>query len=437
MDSRGNANVPGDQGRVGRFRYVVVIMAFIGNLILWGDRANIAAVAPDIARNFHWDPVLIGSIFSAFTFGYWLMQIPGGRLGDFWPKLVSGWCAVWWSVFTALTALGVTPVLMITVRALVGAGEGPFVPATTGLLSRWLPLNERGRAVAFNVGASQLGPAIFLPVAGWLASQAGWQSVFWVFGIIGMVWAVAWYFLVTDRPEQHPSVTRAEAAYIAASRGEQTKTLPMGPVLRDRTAWGLILAYFGLPYTYFMVTLWAPTLLVNKFHVSVFHAGFLSALPPLLGFVACLVGGTLVDAMISRGVSRGVAHKIVIGTGFAIAAFSMCMVTIDFTLTWVTTWLSLAIGGGGLALGVFWTLAIFISPRRASGISGAMNFAGITGALISPILTGWIVATTGGYIWAFLIDAVVLLVCGLLLLMLVGSGDPVLADEAAARKLAV
>lgn len=437
MDERANAGVPPGQGRTGRFRYVVVAMAFIGNLILWGDRANIAAAAPDIAKSFQWGPVLMGSIFSAFTFGYWLTQIPGGRLGDFWPKLVSGWCSVWWSVFTVLTAFGVTPFLMMAARALVGVGEGPFIPATTGLLGRWLPLNERGRAVALNVGASQLGPAIFVPVAGLLVSSAGWKSVFWVFGVIGLIWAVVWFVLVTDRPEQHRSVTPPEATHIAASLGERTKTLPMGPVLRDRTAWGLILAYFGLPYTYFMVTLWAPTLMVSKFNVSVFHAGFLSALPPLLGFVACLTGGTLVDMMIARDVPRGVAHKIVIGTGFAVAAASMCLVTTNFTLTWVTTWLSVAIGGAGLALGVFWSLAVFISPSRASGISGAMNFAGITGAFISPLLTGWIVATTGGFIWAFLIDAVVILACGSLLLSLVGSGDPVLADEAVAKELGV
>src|ERR1019366_7118799 len=169
---QGNDSVPLDAGRTGRYRYVIVIMAFIGNIILWGDRANIGAAAPVIA----------------FTFGYWLMQIPGGRLGDYWPKLVSGWCAVWWSVFTALTALGVTPTLMITMRALVGVGEGPFLPATTGVLSRWMPSNERGRSVALNVGASQLGPAMTLPVAGWLVGIAGWQSVFWVFAIVGLVW---------------------------------------------------------------------------------------------------------------------------------------------------------------------------------------------------------------------------------------------------------
>lgn len=360
------------------------------------------------------------------------MQIPGGRIGDFWPKLVAGWGAVWWSVFTALTAFGVIPLLMIVIRALVGIGEGPFAPATTGLLGRWLPLHERGRAISLNIGASQLGPAIFSPIAALLLSRTGWQSVFWVFGVIGLLWAAAWLLLVSDGPEGHRRISGSELAYITDSRGEQTKTLPMRAALRDRTTWGLILAYFALPYTYFMVVLWVPSLLVTKFHVSVFHAGSLSALPPLLGFVACVLGGTLVDAMISRGMRRGLAHKFIIGAGFIIAAVSMCLTTVDFNLTWVTVWLSVAIGGGGLALGTFWTLAVFISPSRASGISGAMNFAGITGAFISPVLTGWIVAVTGGYVWAFLIDAAVLLVCLTLLLVLVGSGDPVLADESTA-----
>jgi nitrate/nitrite transporter NarK len=202
--------------------------------------------------------------------------------------------------------------------------------------------------------------------------------------------------------------------------------------LRSRNTWGLVLAYFAHPFTYFMVTLWAPSLLVSQFHVSVFHAGALAALPPLLGFVTCLTGGTVVDALIARRIGRGLAHKITIGTGLTIAAFSMCMVTVHFTLAWVTTWLTVAIGGTGLALGAFWAFATFISPLRASGILGTMNFSGIMGALISPVVTGWIVAATGGFIWAFLMDAVVLLVGVTFFVVLVGSGDPILPDEAGA-----
>lgn len=429
MEKQPFSATPTTSASAGRFRYVIVGLVFIGGLILWGDRVNIAVAAPVIAKHFSWGPVIIGSILSAFTFGYWLLQIPGGRFADYQPKQVAGWGAVWWSVFTALTTLGVTPFLMLTMRVLVGVGEGPFAPATTGIISRWLLPSERGKSQALNGGTSLIGPVVFFPISGWLVSRFGWQSPFWAYAVLGLLWAAAWFMFVTDWPEQHGKVASHEAAQIAAGRGERSGTLPMRPVLRDRTAWGLILAYFAYPYSFFMVTGWIPTMLVSKFHVSVFHAGFLAALPDLVGFVMCFIGGALVDAMISHGTRCGAAHKVVICSGYILCAVAMYLITVDFVLGWVEFWLSVAIGGLGATLGVFWSLAIYISPRRASGISGAMNFAGITGGLLSPYITGWIVALTGSFIGAFLLASIILVVCAGVFFILVRSGDPALAGE--------
>ena len=74
----------------------------------------------------------MGQIFSAFVFGYALFQIPGGWLGDRWgARRVLTFAVIWWSIFTALTAIAPTlPVInmigimgsLMLVRFLIGVG---------------------------------------------------------------------------------------------------------------------------------------------------------------------------------------------------------------------------------------------------------------------------------------------------------------------------
>lgn len=55
-----------------------------------------------------------------------------------------------------------------------------------------------------------------MPVCGFLIAHCGWESVFYVTGGIGLVWSVAWFFLVYDSPAQHPRISEEERAEIEA-----------------------------------------------------------------------------------------------------------------------------------------------------------------------------------------------------------------------------
>jgi MFS family permease len=51
-------------------------------LITYLDRVNISTVAPVISKEFGFDKVTMGIIFSAFVWAYALFQVPGGWLND-------------------------------------------------------------------------------------------------------------------------------------------------------------------------------------------------------------------------------------------------------------------------------------------------------------------------------------------------------------------
>jgi ACS family sodium-dependent inorganic phosphate cotransporter len=72
------------------------------------------------------------------------------------------------------------------------------------------------------VAASSLGAAITMPVCGFLISSLGWESVFYVTGVVGLVWSIAWFFLVFDSPAQHPRISEEERRYIEGAIGDAT-----------------------------------------------------------------------------------------------------------------------------------------------------------------------------------------------------------------------
>ena len=53
-----------------------------------------------------------------------------------------------------------------------------------------------------------------MPASGYLCDLVSWESVFYVFGALGVVWFIAWSFLVFDGPDVHPSISEEEKAYI-------------------------------------------------------------------------------------------------------------------------------------------------------------------------------------------------------------------------------
>jgi MFS family permease len=72
---------------------------------------------------------------------------------------------------------------------------------------------------------AQLGTVIAMAVCGALASSSiGWPSIFYVFGALGILWAVFWFFLAADRPGTHKFISKEEQAYIETNLGSKVST---------------------------------------------------------------------------------------------------------------------------------------------------------------------------------------------------------------------
>ncbi|KAJ8939623.1 hypothetical protein NQ318_010642 [Aromia moschata] len=98
-------------------------------------------------------------------------------------------------------------------------GLGFAWPSMHNMAARWIPPNERSKFVTAYLGSS-VGAALTYPMCGFIIDQGGWELVFYVCGVLGMIWAAAWWLLVYDSPLEHPRISANEKEYIVSCLGQ-------------------------------------------------------------------------------------------------------------------------------------------------------------------------------------------------------------------------
>ena len=176
-------------------RFFIVAGMFILSLLLYIDRVCISVAKGEIGTDLGLDKEMMGWVFAAFSFGYALFQIPGGLMADkFGPRVILSTIVSVWSLFTALTGMAWNYTSLFVTRFLFGAGEAGAFPGMSRAIFSWIPLKERGIVIGLNFSGSRLGAAFALPLVAWMITDFGWRQSFYILGVIGVVWAIIWWF---------------------------------------------------------------------------------------------------------------------------------------------------------------------------------------------------------------------------------------------------
>lgn len=382
-----------------RVRWWLAFLFFLIGLIAYMDRSNISIIAKPMMEDLSMDKIQFGLLASLFSLGYAVTQIPAGILAErIGARRTVFLSLIWWSVFTGLTAMVKSHGLLAAVRFLFGVGEGPMYPGNAVFNTYWFQKSEKGRAASALLAGSYFGPVI-APVLTVAIFQAwGWQSVFYIFGAIGVVVAFVWYWLGRDKPEDHPLVNKEELELIVRNRTvtEKKKQIaPWGKFLKNGRFWALGLQYFVVLYivTFFLV--WLPTYLMEARQFSLEKMGFAASLPWLAIFITVMTGGTLSDWLVKKGRSKMVARGFLAIGGLAVFAVTMYLAAYTSTPWLNVLWLTFALGSLGFPVVTSWAVAVDLGNEYAGSVSGWMNLWGNIGAFLSPLLCGWLAETIG------------------------------------------
>ena len=100
--------------------------------------------------------------------------------------------------------------MLFIVRFLFGIGEAGAYPNATIVIQRWFPKQEAGRAQSVIWIASRLGAALAPFISIYIMTIWGWRYVFYIFGGLGILWAIFWGLWFQNEPKNMPGIDEKE-----------------------------------------------------------------------------------------------------------------------------------------------------------------------------------------------------------------------------------
>ena len=358
--------------------------------------------------------VEIGYLFSAFSWAYVISMTPAGWVADkVGSKRAMFLGILLWSVMTVFMGLVsyitfVVPALLI-LRFLLGVCESPVGPSAGRIIAAWFPSQERGVAGAIFNSAQYASLAIFTPLMAWLCHAFGWDHVFIVMGVIGIIIAFCWskFFYV---PTRHPGINNEEMEYlkeggalveldtVASVKGERKRAgwQEIGQLFKSRMLIGIFIGQYCISaITWFFMT-WFPIYLVKERGMSILQAGFMASVPAICGLVGGIMSGFFSDWLLRKTNNLSLARKVPITIGLTMSA-SMILCNYVGSEALVMFLMSAAFFGKGFgSLG--WAVVADTAPKEIIGTTGGLfNSLGNIAGIVTPVVIGYILQETGSF----------------------------------------
>ncbi|MBB3956707.1 MFS transporter [Novosphingobium sediminicola] len=383
-------------------RLTVLALISTATLINYLDRSVMGVAKPELVKELHITPEVMGLIFSAFSWTYALAQIPGGyvldRLGT---RLTYALSLGLWSAMTALHGLATGVAGLVSARLALGLAEAPCFPANSRVLSTWFPQNERAKATGVYTVGEYIGLGLLIPVLGWMLAHYGWRSLFFVVGALGIAFAFLFHRLY--REPQDSDANQAEIDLIAAGGGFSGGTAPIAfswtnvrRLVTTRQIAGASIGQFCSNSTLVFFLTWFPSYLAEERGMTFIKSGWLVSLPYIAAAAGVMLGGVFSDWLIRATGSPTIGRKVPIIAGLLLCA-SMVSANYMDSNNAVIAVMSLAFFGQGLA-GLGWTLLSDVAPKEMMGLTaGLFNFFTNLAGIITPLVVGFAVGATGSF----------------------------------------
>lgn len=399
--------VPGRSGaedglKLSSVTFLVIFICFLINFTDGFDLIAMSVAAPAIAAELKIGSATLGAVFSSalvgMAIGAMFLAPLGDKLGRRFIILLSITI-----ISTAMLATFTVASLkfLIAARFVTGVGVGGVLAGTASLVSEFTPGRYRSFAVIFCATGFTLGTVVVGPIASMVINAYGWREVFALGGLFGFsTLLVAWFLLPESIAFLSARATGLQASPARSSntgsaQGAGTANAPpvgirylFDPAYRTQTLflWGL---FFGTYWTSYFLMNWTPQLFVLS-GASLEHG--IRALS-VLTFGSLIGAWTLGYFSAKVNLSRLIAIMLFL-SALLIGVYSAWKPgNVPIMLAFMFL-IGLSLNGGLTAL---YGLATNIYPLeiRSTGVGWAIGI-GRIGAILSPMVAGWMVASGWG-----------------------------------------
>jgi len=393
----------------------VLGLTVIAYMITYMDRQILSVARPVIMSQLAISLTMMGTIQFGFRLSYALFQIPGGWLGDrIGARRALTLIVAWWSAFTALTGVAWNALSMRVIQVLFGLGEAGAFPIATRSLSRWMRPTERGFAQGVTHAGSRLGGALTPLAVVPIIAVFGWRPAFFLFGMLGVAWAVAWFFYYRDTPEEHRGVNAAERELIGSGR-KRSEHVPWRNILAHGNLWILAVMYFCYNFNLNVYQDWFPTYLHDSRGMTLAKMGIYATLPLLAGVLGDLAGGKFSDAVLRATGNVNLARRWVAIPGFIVSCAATIPAVQAHDPRISVAFYSLAFFALEWTVGISWAVPLDIGGDFAGSVSAVMNSLGNLGGALSALVVTYL-AKNLGWNMPFYLTSVLCAIAALLFL---------------------
>ncbi len=410
-------------------------VVFLGGLILFIDGLDVQLVSyigPKILAEWHISRVLLGTIFSSMIWGlligFAFVAPLSIRFGHRPLVLVN---MVVFGLATMAAYFVNEPMHMIVLRVISGIGLAGVIPSGVALTGEFGPLRRRSTCIALIYCGYSFGTMAAGLLAGAIIEQYGWRTHMVVGGLIPIAIAIFLYFTLPESPEfliSHGAPREKIAALarriaLGADIGDNTaftvtarreSALAVAQLFQNGRALGTLMLWLALfmnLMVVFFVLQWLPSIFTMVGY-SQADATTAATWATSGGILAALVLGPLMDRF---GPYRIIMALFMLGgaflffTGVSAHSAAVLATLMAFVATGSVSGIQKCINA----------LMVFFYPTslRSTGLGWAFGV-GRFGAMIGPVLAGWLFDLKWPVDWVFNVFAIPMILGGCAILVM-------------------
>jgi len=347
---------------------------------------------------------LVGSLFISYSLA---APVWGWAVGRFGPRNATMVALIIWGLTCFWSGLAQSYGMLLASRIGLGVGEAACYPVTLALVANWFALRERGKATSFWWIGTMIGPMLTGLIVTGLIVAVGWRGQFYAMGVLALILPLPMvWFLVRDRPEQHPAVNAAEIDLVRAGAIEQNDDAPgrilktVSSVWRNHRFWLMTIAISSNAIFFWGWSGWLPTYLRTERHFTFSTSGYLTFVIYGFAVVTILIVGRVSDRIFRRAPLAGL--------GWASAAVFLMAAAFAPSAAWAVVLMICALCAQQVGISSAEMLMHSVVGTADMGKSqGVRAFVTQMFGALSPVMIGYLLALTGG---AFVVPFAVLAV---------------------------
>jgi len=361
------------------------------------------------------------TMLASYFYGYTsLMVISGSLIVKFGAKLLLCGGTVFAGVATLMfpTVASTSFMGACLLRFATGLLHASVMPGQRSISIPWVPHHESARFFYFQGSGCLVGSLVSFYGSAQLIAQYGWESVFYVNGIVSVVSGLIYWFLVTITPEESKFVSTEELHFIQANRLQfappKTKSIPYVKLLTSAPLWSVYIAFStsAILHTFFAQLM--PKYLSDNLNVELSQAGKLTAIPTGVEFFAALIVTFCADSALVHGVKVKSVRRVIMTIAQLVPGVLCLVMTQLRSLTWIMIVATAALSVCGIQpSGAFLNINELCPPYAAAAFALANTVGSVVGMVMMQgmgLLFDRFGNTNATWAWVFVLMGVLNLI---------------------------